>query len=122
LKFLIDNALSPVLANLLRQQGHDAVHVCEYRLHAAEDEIVMARAHIEGRYLVSKDTDFAAILAESGANAPSFILFRKTTGEPEPLLELLSSWLSVIEDDLQQGSVVVIEPTRIRIRRLPLGS
>jgi len=66
--------------------------------------------------------DFAAILAESGAAAPSFILFRKTTGEPLPLLELLSSWFPVIEDALQQGSVAVIEPSRIRVRRLPLGN
>ena len=122
MKFLVDNALSPVLASRLRQQGHDAVHVREYGLHAAEDEIVMARAASEGRYLVSKDTDFAAILAESGAAAPSFILFRKTTGEPQPLFELLSSWLPVIEDALQRGSVVVIEPSRIRVRRLPLGT
>ena len=122
MKFLVDNALSPVLASRLRQQGHDAVHVREYGLRAAEDEIVMARAASEGRYLVSKDTDFAAILAESGAAAPSFILFRKMTGEPQPLFELLSSWLPVIEDALQRGSVVVIEPSRIRVRRLPLGT
>lgn len=53
MRFLIDNALSPVLAERLRQNGHDAAHVRDYGMQAASDEMIFDRAAAEGRILVS---------------------------------------------------------------------
>ena len=70
MKFLIDNALSPKVADLLQAAGHDAVHVRTWNLHEAEDSVVVQAALAEERVLVSADTDFGTLLPSDARMCP----------------------------------------------------
>ena len=60
--FLIDEMFPPASAVLLREKhGHDAVHVCEIGLQAADDSQVTAAGRAEGRAVVTENVaDYAA--------------------------------------------------------------
>lgn len=121
MRFLLDNAISPLMADGLRDAGYDAEHVRDCGLQASDDKDVFARAAEEERILISTDTDFGTLLALWGESKPSVILFRRTDSyKPDYLLDLLLRNLPHLEVHLNKGCVAVLEKTRVRIRALPI--
>lgn len=91
-------------------------------MQAADDQAIFDRAANEDRVVLSADTDFGALVASRSASKPSVALFRgRMSRRPEFLANLLLSQLANLEAPLLKGAIAVIEPTRIRLRDLPIG-
>ncbi|HUY52734.1 MAG TPA: DUF5615 family PIN-like protein [Streptosporangiaceae bacterium] len=123
MRFLIDNNLSPLLADHLKAAGYEAAHVRDYGLQAAADSVVLAQARGDNRVLISADTDFGMLLARQKAARPSILLIRRLVGRraADQAAVILAN-LDVVADDLEAGAVVVLTDEWVRVRRLPIGS
>ncbi|MBU1297922.1 MAG: DUF5615 family PIN-like protein [Bacteroidetes bacterium] len=123
MKFLIDNALSPDVAEGLREAGYDVAHIRDYGMQSAEDEEILELALKEDRIIVSADTDFGTLLALYQKTKPSFILFRQSFHRrPSEQILLLTDNLPSLTEYLENGAIIVIEDTRVRIRILPISN
>jgi hypothetical protein len=93
--FLLDEMFPPAVAALLREKyGHDAVHVSEVGLQAADDAQVAAAGRAEGRAVVTENVaDYAA---ERDLALP-FVLKKNLPlggGQAAALAKALDRWAS----------------------------
>jgi len=80
LRLLIDNALSPRVVDVLVAAGHDVVHVRSLNMASAPDEEVLDHALADARIVVTRDSDFAQLLAARAAETPSVVVLRPAQG------------------------------------------
>lgn len=119
MRFLVDESLSPKLAQLLREADHDAVHLRERGMQGAEDAAVLSLAEAEDRVLVSADADFGALLTLGTRRKPSLILFRGGFyPRAREQAALLISSLPELSEHLRNGAIAVLSGTQIRLRTL----
>ena len=120
MKLLLDQGLPRSAAALLTAAGVDAVHVGDLGLSTAEDATILQVGLEADRTVVTLDADFHALLAMSGAIAPSVIRIRIEGLRGEALTELLLTVIAQCTADLEHGAAVTVQSGRIRIRHLPL--
>ena len=120
MKLLLDQGLPRSAADLLCARQIETVHVGEIGLWAAEDWEILQKAREDNRIVVTLDADFHALLALNNASSPSVIRIRIERLRAKAVTELLLKVIDECREDLQQGAAVTVEPSRIRIRRLPL--
>ena len=116
MKLLLDENLSPLHAQTLRELGHDAVSVTECGLSGADDSAVRTFAIENGRILVTLDADFANVLRYPPSGSLGVIRLRihpPTEAGVDALLRSAIPKLAQIDLD---GKLAIADNKRIRIR------
>lgn len=125
-RLIIDENLSPSLAQALRESGHDAVHVNAAGLHSAPDDAIMAWAAAQQRVVVTHDRDFHHHLRQGGLALPSVIKIPQRG--PEALsgtsaqASRLRDVLPALDHRLSAGSAVTLDRHGLLVEPLPLSS
>jgi predicted nuclease of predicted toxin-antitoxin system len=121
MQFLADMGVAQGIVDWLRAQGHDAVHLREEGLQRLPDADIFAKAIAEKRIILTFDLDFGEILALSGVNVVSVILFRLNNSRTAFVQQRLAAVLATDEAALQKGAIIVVEDGRHRVRDLPIA-
>ncbi|HEX9665467.1 MAG TPA: DUF5615 family PIN-like protein [Thermodesulfobacteriota bacterium] len=122
MRFLADMGVAQSIVGWLRNEGHDAVHLREEKLHRLSNGAIFEKAYAESRVILTFDLDFGEIIALSGGKPVSVILFRLHNTRAAHVMERLKKVLKDSGDDLEKGAIVVVEESRHRTRRLPIGT
>lgn len=100
--------------------GHDAVHVADLGLSAAEDAVILERGREDDRVVVTLDADFHALLALDGAAGPSVIRIRIEGLRAAAVARWVLAVVEACASDLEKGAAITVQGDRIRLRRLPI--
>ncbi len=120
MKFLIDVNTPAQLGEMLKKHGHTYRHVALLKREKAQDSEILSMANENDEVILTHDLDFGQLLAISGKERPSVVIFRIHKINAQIFFNLLIENWDSIENPLMQGSVVIIETFTIRIRKLPI--
>ncbi|NCR39704.1 MAG: hypothetical protein GPJ21_07450 [Microcystis aeruginosa W13-11] len=120
IEFLADMGISLRTVSWLREQGYDVVHLRDEGLQTLSDQEILAKAKREKRIILTVDLDFSQLLAISGYNLPSVILFRLGNENYNLSNQRLTIVLRDYTKALKTGAIVSVTDRIFRIRFLPI--
>lgn len=120
IKFLIDNNISPRIADAFSGFGFHSVHVKSLGMSASTDYEIFNYAFNNDFTIISADTDFGFILSSWGNSKPSIILLRMIPPLADTQIKYLNKVVRDFENEITQGSLLIVSPEKVRIRKLPL--
>ncbi len=120
LKFIADMGISQSTVRWLKENHYDAKHLRDENLIRLSDEKIMEKAKLESRVVLTCDLDFGTILALNKTELPSVVLFRLSNEKPANINYHLNLILQNYSEDLLNGSIIIVQENKYRIRKLPI--
>ncbi len=121
MRFLGDMNIPSGVIQWLRDQGHDAIHLREQRLARLPDGEIFHKADTEERIILTCDLGFGEILALSGTQTVSVVVFRAQNKRAPHLIARLQKVLEESAQDLEEGAIISVGDRDHRVRLLPIG-
>ncbi len=115
-KFKIDENLPLDIAQLLRQEGYDAMTVSEQQLSGASDPEVIAICQQEKRILITLDTDFTDIRTYPPNAFSGLIVLRLKQQDKPYIMNVISRLIRLLPDASLEHRLWIVEEKGIRIR------
>jgi len=122
MKIKLDENISRHLKPHLQQAGYDAVTAAEEGLLGKSDVEVGTAAKSEGMILFTLDLEFANLRKFPPGTNPGIILFRPQSMGPLATNHFVISFVKETDITVFSGCTVVVDPTRVRIRRPSLDT
>lgn len=119
MKIVVDMNLSTLWVDTLAKGGHDAAHWSSIGASEAPDMVIMDHAAQSGAVILTRDLDFAAMLASSARTSPSVVQVRASRASPALHGPIVLRALRETADALSAGAIVTIDTERVRVRVLP---
>jgi predicted nuclease of predicted toxin-antitoxin system len=117
-RYLIDEDLPHLLASLLLEQGHPSEHVRDLNLRGSPDGRIFEAAQERQAVLVTGDADFGNLLRfPLGTHFGIVVVQFPSVMRTRELATQIATTLSALEDATFKGSLLILEPGRLRIRR-----
>jgi predicted nuclease of predicted toxin-antitoxin system len=117
-RFLVDEDLPRSLAPLLRAAGLDASDVRDLGLRGRSDDVIFTHATENGLALLSGDLGFGNVARFPLGRHRGIVIVRfPNDASVSTVNEAIVRTLRELSDEEIDGSIVVIEPGRIRLRR-----
>ncbi|MBM4340513.1 MAG: hypothetical protein FJ110_13350 [Deltaproteobacteria bacterium] len=122
MKIKLDENISRHLKPHLQQVGHDIFTATEEGLTGKSDVEVGASAKSEGLILFTLDLEFADLRKFPPGTHPGIVLFRPLSMGPLATNRFIVNFVKETDMIALAGCTVVVDPTRVRIRRPPLDT
>jgi len=114
MRFLIDRCAGSLLADWLRNQGHDVVESRELGPDPG-DRVLLEWAVREGRILITIDTDFGELVFVENLPHAGIVRLPDVSSRERQLI--LQDLLTRHEADLKDSSIITVRGGRIRISK-----
>jgi predicted nuclease of predicted toxin-antitoxin system len=119
MRLLLDMNVSPKVAERLRAEGHDAVHLRGLGFGRLPDHDVFAHAKTEQPIVVTFDLDFGEIVGQDAGTG--VVLLRLRSVRPAHVQQRVPIALNEGAAALRAGAVVLVEDARICVRTWPIA-